>query len=50
MTKFSLHQNEIAVPPEREAYNAIRRKYQKLAEQAANRFASKYADNFKTDR
>lgn len=47
MTRFSLNKNEISVAPEREAYNAIRRKYQAFAESAADDFSSAYADNFK---
>lgn len=47
MTKFSLDKNEISVPPEREVYNAVRRKYQAYAKSAADDFSNAYADNFK---
>ncbi|MFM9435999.1 hypothetical protein ACFDR9_003075 [Janthinobacterium sp. CG_23.3] len=47
MTRFSLDQIEIVIPPEREEYNAIRRKYQAFAESTADVFSSAYSDNFK---
>lgn len=48
MTILILDKNVITVSQEREAYNAIRRKYQALAERTANQFAHSYSDNFKT--
>jgi len=46
MTSLVLDSNEIVVRPEREQYNAIRRKYQTFAEQASRQFSDAYASNF----
>ena len=43
-----LDEFEVILSPAREAYNKIRRKYQALAEQAAEEFADSYNINFKS--
>lgn len=48
MTMFRLRGDEITVPHNRDAYNGIRRKYQRLAERAATQFDSGYSAAFKS--
>lgn len=47
MAALTLNAVEVHVPPERAAYNRIRLKYQRLAEEAASGFSASYAETFK---